>query len=239
MSSPYFDFKQFRIRHDRCAMKVGTDGVLLGAWARVEGCHKILDIGSGSGLIAMMVAQRVPDAKVLGLEIDPDAVLQSRENAMASPFAGRVGFILRDVRVYDEENGFDAVLCNPPFYTEDTLPPDAQRANARSNSVLPFRELVASVCRLLSTDGRLHVILPAQAEPEFTNLCMLSGLYQERLCRVKTTTRKVPKRVLSTYLYNKNLQTKYEELVLMENGMRSEAYNLLTADFYLDFPQSS
>lgn len=239
MSRPYFDFKQFRIRHDRCAMKVGTDGVLLGTWARVEDSRRILDVGSGSGLIALMAAQRAPQATVLGLEIDPEAVAQSNVNAALSPFAERVGFKLQDVREYYDLEGFDCILCNPPFYTEDTLPPDAQRTTARNSSVLPFPELVESVHRLLRPDGCFHVILPSSAEPEFTNLCMLAGLWQERMCRVRTTMKKVPKRILSTYSYKRGSTTEFEELVLMENGQRSQGYQELTADFYLDCPQSS
>lgn len=220
-------------------MKVGTDGVLLGAWAGIEGAGRILDIGSGSGMIALMAAQRAPQAEVLGVDIDPDAVGQSNENAACSIFAGRVRFVEQDVREFYDESGFDHILCNPPFYTEDTQSPDEQRKTARNSSVLPFGELIGSVERLLRPEGRFHVVLPTDAEPAFTNLCMLSGLYQERLCRVRTTQKKAPKRILGTYSYKSSFQTEFEELVLMENGCRSKGYQELTADFYLDFPQSS
>ena len=256
MSNPYFDFKQFRICHDRCAMKVGTDAVLLGAWARVEGCRRLLDVGCGSGVIALMVAQRVPDAEVYGVDIDTSAVEQAQQNAEASPFAGRAHFELYDVKNYRADDAFDAILCNPPFYTEDTLPPDAQRATARNNHSLPFDELIASVCRLLRWGGCFHVVLPSCAEPSFTDACLHHSLYLKRLCRVRTTIKKAPKRVLCTYmlrgvqveesssceasslacpsaLTNAEYSIDFEELVLMENGERSNAYIRLTSDFYL------
>ena len=114
MPNPFFAFKQFTIYHDRCAMKVGTDGVLLGAWGCVEG-QRILDIGTGSGLIALMAAQRNPDAEVLGIDIDEGAILQARENVAQSPFCGRVGCILQDILTFQPEECYDSILCNPPY----------------------------------------------------------------------------------------------------------------------------
>lgn len=255
MSNPYFDFKQFRIFHDRCAMKVGTDAVLLGAWAEVEGCRRMLDVGCGSGVIALMVAQRVPEAQVFGIDIDADSVEQAQQNAVASPFAERIHIEHCDVKKYQAEKLFDAILCNPPFYTEDTLPPDAQRAAARNSQSLPFDDLVSSVVRLLCHGGSFHVVLPYSAEPTFTDICLRHSLYLSRLCRVRTTINKAPKRVLCTYVFkesqlerslihdaslppsatlNNNAHTiEFKELVLMNEGDRSDDYKRLTSDFYL------
>ncbi len=239
MPSPCFDFKRFRIWHDRCAMKVNTDAVLLATWAEVDGVQKVLDVGCGCGIIGLIVAQRAPLARVTGMDIDPEAAAQAMANALQSPFADRVMFSCCDVRDYDETDTFDCIFCNPPFYTEDTLPPDAQRSLARNASRLPFAELVSKVERLLSPGGRFHVVLPKTAEPGFTQLCLIQGLYPERQCQVRTTSRKAPKRTLCTYLKGTVQKFEAEEFVLMENGMRSEAYQRLTADFYLDDPQSS
>ena len=152
MSNDVFRFKQFSIHHDRCAMKVGTDGVLLGAWGSVEG-KQILDIGTGTGLIALMAAQRNPEAEVLGIDIDPEAVLQAKENIAESPFSSRVRCILCDFRDADfssANTSFDAILCNPPFFTEDTLPDDVGRALARNNKSLPFDRLIPKAASLLT-----------------------------------------------------------------------------------------
>lgn len=252
MSNGYFDFKQFRIRHDRCAMKVGTDAVLLGAWADLNNSLNILDIGCGSGIIALMAAQRAPHAKVMGVDVDTAAVAQANENAQASPFADRVTFVCGDIRCYpigaekahlqnnldvnknENVEPFDCILCNPPFYTEDTLPPSQTRALARNNHELPFDELIDAVLRLLSEDGCFHVILPASSEPFFHQICVDRGLHLKRKCLVKTTERKAPKRVLSSYSMKKVQEPIMEVIALMENGEKSKAYSMLTNDFYLD-----
>ncbi len=239
MSNIYFDFKHFRIYHDRCAMKVGTDAVLLGAWAGVEGAHRALDVGCGSGVISLMVAQRAEQVEVRGIDIDAEAVDQARENAEASLFADRVSFCCEDVRKYDSDRKYDCILCNPPFYTEDTLPPDSLRCVARNTSSLPFSDLILNVKRLLAEHGQFHVILPTVAEPQFTALCAKSGLCLKRQCKVKTTIRKSPKRTLCTYSNDICQEAQFEELVLMENGQRTTAFSQLTNDFYLDVPQSS
>lgn len=220
-------------------MKVGTDAVLLGAWAGVEQCRRVLDLGCGSGVIALMVAQRAPEAQVTGIDIDEAAVGQAEENGAASPFAQRVSFLTCDVRNFQDEEGFDAIVCNPPFYTEDTLPPDSLRAVARHSHDLTFAQLLHHAVRLLRPDGNLHVVLPAGAEPQFSQLCLAEGLYPARLCTIKTTPRKSPKRVLCTYSKVLSQQVVFEQLILMENGARSEEYQRLTADFYLDFPRPS
>lgn len=239
MSSSYFDFKQFRVCHDRCAMKVGTDGVLLGAWADVRNARRVLDIGAGSGLLALMVAQREQEAHVVGVEIDANAVEQARQNANASSFANRIEILQTDVREFEDKEGFDAILCNPPFYTEDTLPPESQRFSARNSHALPFGDLIKCFCRLINDGGKINVILPTSAEPQFTLACMVEGLYMQRMCRVKTTAHKAPKRTLITYSTMPCQTICFEEIVLQENGSRSADYSRLTADFYLDCPQSS
>lgn len=245
MPNPFFDFKQFRVRHDRCAMKVGTDAVLLGAWVKVDDSRHILDVGCGSGIISLMLAQRQADASVVGIDIDPDAVSQASENAKASPFSERCRFEVCDVRkFYIDFAGcdhalFDTIVCNPPFYTEDTLPPDDLRSRARNSRSLSFSELIDSVSRLLCDGGDFHVIIPASSEQQFTSIAVKNGFYLTRCCKVKTTENKAPKRTLCTYLNKQSELVVSEELVLNENGKKSRAFEQLTADFYLDVPQPS
>ena len=124
MSNNFFRFKRFKINHDRCAMKVGTDGVLLGAWGCVDG-HRILDIGTGSGLIALMAAQRNPDAEVLGIDIDEGAISQAQENIVESPFGERVGCILQDILTFRPKECYDAIFRKRGFLCYYTSPSDA------------------------------------------------------------------------------------------------------------------
>ena len=237
MSNSYFQFKQFTIHHERCAMKVGTDGVLLGAWAPFGDLPlgaRLLDIGTGSGLIALMLAQRYPQAQVLGIDIDAGAVEQARENVAASPFAKRVTIAcqaLQELQV--EEAAFDAIACNPPFFEESLLPPDAGRTTARHTTTLPFAALALHAARFLRPDGRFAVVLPTTAFDAFHLQCFSQGLSLEVRCDVKTTAHKEPKRTLACFRKSADVSRRNEELVLTENGVRSAAYAALTRDFYL------
>ena len=237
MSNSFFRFKRFCIHHDRCAMKVGTDGVLLGAWGCVDG-KRILDIGTGTGIIALMAAQRNPEAQVLGIDIDEAAILQAQENIAESPFADRVSCALQDVTTFSPETRFDAILCNPPFFTEDTLPDDTSRALARNSKNLPFSQLIKKVSSLLNDNGQFSVIIPSSHMQEFVSLCLAERLYMNRRCIVRTKSNKPPRRVLLTFSPNNFssliLNVQYQELCLIsDDGSRSQAYKELTEAFYL------
>lgn len=219
-------------------MKVGTDGVLLGAWGCVEG-KRILDIGTGTGLIALMAAQRNPEADVLGIDIDEAAIHQAIENVAESPFSNRVSCVLCDLMAFQMDNSkcFDAILCNPPFFTEDTLPDNKSRALARNNKSLPFELLVPKVASLLANDGTFSLIIPSQLATELVGLCLNEGLHLVRRCQIRTTMKKPPRRTLMTFSFECNPQTadlRQDELILMtDDGTRSQAYQELTKDFYL------
>ena len=232
MSNDIFRFKQFCIHHDQCAMKVGTDGVLLGAWGSVDGKH-ILDIGTGTGIIALMAAQRNPEAKVLGIEIDESAVAQAKENIAESPFSSRVECILQDVLTFNPNMLFDAILCNPPFFTEDTLPDDKGRALARNSKSLPFSQLIKKVASILTEDGRFSVIIPYNLIQEFVGTCLIEHLYLERRCIVRTKANKPPRRALLTFSQKASCNKEQELCLTNDDGTRSEAYKALTNDFYL------
>ena len=234
MSNDYFRFKRFCIRHDRCAMKVGTDGVLLGAWGCEEG-RRILDIGTGTGLIALMAAQRNPEALVLGIDIDEAAVRQAQENVAESPFAERVMCVLQDVLTFCPSERYDAILCNPPFFTEDTLPEGASRILARNNNVLPFPQLISRVRTLLSASGTFSIIVPAGLAQQIITLCLADGLHLQRRLQVSTTSRKPPRRTM--LCFSPQPQSFVEESTLCltaPDGSRSQAYAELTEAFYLE-----
>lgn len=232
MSSADFRFRQFTVRHDRCAMKVGTDGVLLGAWGTLPTGGRILDIGTGTGLIALMAAQRAPTAHVTAIDIDADAVAQARENVAASPFAGRIS--VQHTALQDfQAPAFDAIFCNPPFFEESLLPPDVRRSAARHTTTLPFGELAEAVATLLAADGSFSTILPTTAFDAFRLLCFARGLLLCRRCMVRTTPRKAPKRVLATFARREPGQVEDTTLILNDGPARTAAYAALTHDFYL------
>ena len=213
-------------------MKVGTDGVLLGAWAKVCG-ERILDIGTGTGLVALMAAQRCEEARVVGVEIDENAALQAQENVNNSPYVSRVCIVNADVRELEMEP-FDCILCNPPFFTEDTLPEDASRALARNASMLDADALLVAVNHLLSRDGYFSVILPHNTYKSFVFKAFISGYNLIRQCEVYTLSHKVPKRVLLTFSRDGQIVCTTEKLVLQNpDGSRTKEYEELTKDFYL------
>ena len=226
-----FRFKQFEIEQDRCAMKVGTDGVLLGAWA--QGGRRILDIGSGTGLISLMMAQRFPEAEVVGIDMDADACGQARENVMASPFRDRVEIVCCRLQDFGEAGVFDAIVSNPPFFVDSLKNPDSKRTMARHTDSLPFRDLFAGVKRLLSDEGGFSAIVPAEVVEQFVAESCMLGFYLIRKCGGKTVARKQPKRFMLSFA--KHRISPYEEHVetMMDSqGNRSEWYRKITEEFY-------
>lgn len=232
MARDYFQFKRFTIRQERCAMKVGTDGVLLGAWALVPettetDMPRILDIGTGTGLIALMMAQRFPKAKVTGIDIDDYAVRQAFENVAASPFADRVTIIRGDIRTTQFEHQFNAIVCNPPYFANSLESPDAQRTLARHTASLSLRELMNHSWRLLADNGELSVVTPYDSKSQIESEAALTGFFKVRQYAVKTTTSKSPRRLLTAFRKHPS-QLEASEIVI-----GSEAYNEMTKDFYL------
>lgn len=231
-------------------MKVGTDGVLLGAWA--EGGQRILDIGSGTGLISLMMAQRFPEAQVWGIDIDPDACMQARENVAASPFADRVGIACCALQNLSEEhlmrgseelmemkegegNLFDAIVSNPPFFVNGLKNPDSKRAMARHSDSLPFSVLMKGVRRWLSDEGVFSAIVPADVLESFVSEAYCSGLSLVRQCGVKTVERKQPKRYLVAFSKRRTgMMDKCTEIMTDSDGNRSEWYAKITEEFYLE-----
>jgi tRNA1Val (adenine37-N6)-methyltransferase len=232
-----FRFKQFFIEDAKCAMKVGTDGVLLGAWCPTG--TRILDVGTGSGLIARMLMQRCPEAEVEGIDIDAAAVEQACENGVRA-FQAR----LQDWRL-EIEDYYDLIVSNPPYFQNSLKNPDEGRKTARHTDTLPFAELVKHCARLLSEDGQLALILPAEAEAEVRQLAAVEGLYLTRVTRVYSKENKKPKRVLlafqfqiSNFLSQGNDYCKFqilEDALILEDekGGRSAAYSELCREFYL------
>lgn len=233
MAEEGFRFKQFNVRHDRSSMKVGTDAVLLGSWANCTG-PRVLDIGTGCGVIALMMAQRFPESNVVGIDIDEDSISEANDNALQSPFAGRIRFENADVRTMQCDTPFDCIVCNPPYYTEDTLPPDERRSKARNTAALSFAALARCAARLLAPKGCFSVVLPTKEVENFVCECATCGLHLCRRCDVRTTPRKQPKRSMLSFCLETTACTETETLTLMNpDGSRSETYATLAGAFYL------
>ena len=234
MGTGYFDFQQFRVRHDRSTMKVGTDAVLLGAWAELPTAGSVLDIGCGCGVIALIAAQR-SRATVTGIDIDEASTAQAAENARLSPFADRLHFVTADVRTFAPARRFDCILSNPPFFIEPLLPPDMRKAAAKHTHGLDFGTLINHACRLMADEASLQVVLPANAVQCFSSEAELRGLHAVRRTDIITREGKTAKRVL-LHLTNRDIKAgaHVDRLVLTdENGTRSAAYSTLTRALYL------
>lgn len=226
-----FRFKQFEVCHSGSAMKVGTDGVLLGALASVvEG--RVLDVGTGSGLIALMIAQRC-HAEITGIDIDERAVAQAAANFCRSPWPDRLKAALADATCYDPPERYELIVSNPPYYEHSQTLPDAGRALARTTAMLPYEQLVAAAARLLTPEGCFQVILPYAAAEKFTYLCWLQNLNLQGQTDIRTKVSKPPKRAILTF-GREARQTARRELCLIDaDGQRSAAYRSLTDDFYI------
>ena len=253
MSTPYFRFKQFTIFHDRCAMKVGTDGVLLGCWAIIPPYPspqgrgiRILDIGTGSGLIARMLMQRFPEAEVEGIDIDEAAVEQAKENMRAYPCPhpkgkGTGSIYLSRLQEWDPGYEYDLIVSNPPYFQNSLKNPDKGRELARHTDSLSYEELLAHSERLLTMHGQLAIILPANSEQEICTLAARHSLYLTHVTRVYSKESKPPRRVLLQFEKSESQDHGITEsrpledtLVLEDNkGGRSAAYQELAKDFYL------
>ena len=181
-----FQFKQFTIRQDLCAMKVGTDGVLLGAWA--HGGDSILDVGTGTGLIALMMAQRFSKAQVTAIDIDEGAFRQAIENVKNADFQDRV--VVLHEQVQNHEGQYDAVVSNPPFFIDSLNAPDAQRNTARHAETLTYAELMEAAWRLLKDNGELSVVVPFDYRQRMEDEATFRGFFPSRVCAVKTVERK-------------------------------------------------
>lgn len=232
-----FQFKQFTVKQDRCAMKVGTDGVLLGAWSPIpENCFSILDIGTGTGIIALMMAQRSQAEQLDAIEIDEDAYEQAVENFENSPWNDRL-FCFHaglDEFIEELEDEYDLIICNPPFYSENYKTEDEQRDLARFQDAMPFEMLVEAADLLLSENGIFSVIVPFKEEAHFLALAKEFELYPLKITRVKGTPTSEIKRSLLAFSRNEISNIDINELVIeTERHVYTEEYIGLTKDFYL------
>lgn len=251
MSKDIFRFKQFSVKQDRCAMKVGTDGVLLGAWCRCVQPHgtcnsssHILDIGAGTGLISLMLAQRNPHALIEAVEIDPDAASQCLDNFAASPWSSRLTIhalslsefsditnsaVHKSESYSDTPPHYSLIVSNPPFYNATLKPEDVARAVARHKDSLPVADIMHFAASHLAPNGILALIYPVEYDDEVMTAAVLNDLVPSRICDVFTSLRKPAKRRLAEFSKNLNHSSMIRENILIG----SPEYKALTSFFYL------
>ena len=250
MASACFKFKQFTVWHDRCAMKVGTDGVLLGAWCPVGELRslgvqefrsfkgfKVLDVGTGSGLIDLMLAQRLPEAQISAIDIDSGAVEQAKYNFGVSPWADRLECHQQALQELEGEGLYDLIVSNPPYFQDCLKNPDSQRAMARHTDTLSYEELLKHSARLLTQEGIIALVLPIEAEQQIIALAQSLGLYPTHITHVYPKPGKAAKRLLIAFspspLAYSLSPIAYSLTLESETAPRSEAYKELTKEFYL------
>lgn len=232
-----FQFKQFTIQQDRCAMKIGTDGVLLGAWTPiVNNPFSILDIGTGTGIIALMLSQRSYAEQIDALEIDEDAYEQSVDNFENSPWSDRL-FCFHaglDEFVEEPEDEYDLIVSNPPFYTDDFKSANEQRDLARFADAMPFEDLIEAADLLLSENGIFAVIIPFKEEENFLALAKEYELHPLKITHVKGTPTTEIKRSLLALSRNEKTDFPIDELIIETSRHQyTPEYIELTKEFYL------
>lgn len=239
MSKKPFKFKQFNVSQDKTAMKIGTDGVLLGAWTSIK--HKpesILDVGTGTGIIALMLAQRSDALTIDAVEFDGNAYEQAVENFEASDWADRlycyhVSFQEYASELEENQETYDLVISNPPFYKDEFITDNLRRNNARFESALPFEELVENTVKILSSSGTFSVIIPFKEEEEFIRIANSHKLFVHQICRVQGNQNSPIKRSLLTFCFQKKEICKNNLVIESGRHHYTDEYVNLTKEFYL------
>jgi len=231
-----FKFKEFSVNQDKCAMKIGTDSVLLGAWtSTAHHPFSILDIGAGTGVLSLMLAQRSHADTIESLEIDADAYEQCSENFETSPWPDRLfcyhASLLEFVEEIEDE--YDLIICNPPFYSENYKTSNDARDMARFNDAMPFEHLIYAVSNLLSDTGVFSVVIPFKEETKFKNLASQAGLFLNRSLHVKGNPDTEIKRSLLEFSFKDRKVETSELIIETARHQYTEDYINLTKDFYL------
>ncbi len=235
MSETIFHFKYFTVHQDKCAMKVGTDAVLLGSWVDPPPDGNILDVGTGTGLIALMLAQK-SKAQIDAVDIDEGAYLQARENFLLSPWFFQLTPVHASFQDFAAKSRtqYDLIVSNPPYFQHASKPSEEARAAARHTDMLAYGELIEGVKKLLQPNGRFCVILPFKEGMDFLDMAQQHGLFCQRLARVKTKPGKPEKRVMIEFGFRFGVMTEEEIIIQEEDNSFSAQYVRLTEDYYLN-----
>ena len=234
MSTP-FRFKQFSLSQDWCAMKVNTDGVLLGAWADVNGATNILDIGTGTGVIALMMAQRNPEASIDAIEIDADAFAQAGENFLDSLWSERLYAYHISLQDFNPQKRYDLIISNPPYFVDDYKTENHQKNIAKHSVSLSYEELISGIDRLLSSSGDAFLVLPAFNLQLLESFASDKKLFITKVTEVVAIEGKAPYLVLIRLNREKRDYLKSTIVIQNKDGLFTDEYKSLTKEFYLKF----
>ncbi len=232
----YFQFKQFRIEQQHAAMKVNTDGVLLGAWTNIDGVSSVLDVGTGTGLIALMIAQRSQNSFITGIDIDQHAAIEAAENAGKSPWPHRISIQHISFQNFAETNTgkFSLIISNPPFFSNSVKNANTRLSAARHNHLLPFADIISGTRRMLDEKGHLSIILPVDEADLFIESASNNGLFLRRIANVKPFPDKEPNRSLMEFSFLKSETVRTVFSVYNETKLNySQEFISLARDFYL------
>ena len=236
MSNNFFRFKQFTVFQDHCAMKVGTDGVLLGAWTGVEGCNHVLDIGTGTGLVALMLAQRNSKAKIDALDIDEGCIMQAQQNISRSLFAERIHVQQVSFQYFAQhtDSKYNLIVSNPPYFQNALKSPHLSRNHARHNDSLSFFDILSSSVSLLSEGGRIALILPHEFKQTVLDHAAKVQLFATRITNVFPLPHKPAKRLLIEFAKTEVDYVEDNLTIELSRHQYSDEFNALTKEFYLD-----
>lgn len=231
-----FHFKEFSISQEVSSMKVGTDSVILGAWTPAYQPQRILDIGAGTGILSLMMAQRFPQALIHSIEIDAETAQECKQNITSSPWKGRITVFQTDIRDFSASNSYDLILSNPPFFSEDTHSPNQKRSLARASHSLPFAQLLNCVNKFLSPKGTFSVVIPYKEETSFLQEATYYSLYPLQKLYLKGTPSSPIKRSFLLLSHQQVTQILIKLLIVeKERHQYTEEYQELTKNFYLKF----
>lgn len=235
MGNSWFQFQQFKIHQDRCAMKISTDAILLGSLCEADNPKRILDIGTGTGVIALMLAQRFEQAQLSTVELDEDAAGQAEENFAESKFASRIKLTQGKIQEFKDSEGFDLIVSNPPYFPDHLKSSDEQRNKALHTDTLSFEELIDSIQRLLALEGNFWVILPPRQMEELIKLAAKQQLYLAKEISIRDKSSKPAFRKVACFSKKEEEVNQTDIRLKEENGEYSTAYRALLAGFLLDY----
>ena len=237
MSNSWFQFQQFRVEQDRCAMKISTDAVLLGTLVQSDLPKHILDIGTGTAVIALMLAQRFPQTSLTAVELDPEAASQARENCEQSPFSERLTVIQGRFQDFPVEEPFDLLVSNPPFFPDHLPASDPKRQQALHTDSLSFEELLHKASKLLAPSGSFWVILPPRQMQDFIHYATAHGLFPTTRVGIRDSAAKPIHREVIGFTFSEPLANALPEELFLKNvdGSYSERYQQLISGFLLGF----
>ena len=246
-----FRFRKFEVANEKSAMKVNTDGVLLGAAVRIYPCDRdILDVGTGTGTIALMAAQRLCEEMerdgheaeahtydITGLDIDGDSATEAQENFDRSPWKGHLKAVHAPLQEFVPETAFDLILSNPPYFENSLRNPTERKADARHTDSLSYRDLIIFAAAHLKEEGRLAIVLPAETERELCRYARMHSLFPSRILRIRTVPRKSVSRIVAEFSRTRK-EIEEQELTIQNKGEYTDEYLALTGNFYL-FPKTT